>query len=640
MAKMVAIMTVFLVFSCSGPLFGQQGREPSPTANPLYAGSARCGGCHWGEYNYWKITPHASMARVPEWEGSETLKQLTSEGLPFPQEAVDLVIGNLKVLVFLTRKGQDLVALPKQYNLYLKRWEDFTEEEWEPRLGGADKRLEGEPVNWNERCAGCHTTGYQPVTRTFVELSIGCEECHGPGARHAQTTKKDDIVNPRSLPREEAISVCGQCHSRGVSKDGRRPFPTAFVPGDLLSDHFDVLRPKPGTNTEAYWGNGMARRHHQQYQEFAQSAHYLIGLSCLDCHEGHRFKLKSAPKGPRALWAQTEMAFLAHGAHSVCLRCHTEAEKEFMEVVIPLEGSKAPQIKNIELHSRHPLVLEKRLKVGSAPIRAKLLCNDCHMPMTAPAEFGYPMHTHTFRTPNPKATLRYGVPNACNQCHSDKTPTWAREQYLVMWVLKEGAPDELVKFMLEFEDAESAYLQLRAFMSDAEPSQRARLDAVGSLYQRILHFVAPLRERSAAYVDNAALKKVLDELQAMEPMLSGLDSLINTWEADTKAALRALLDTDALAALNHVLRARMLPEVSPPPIAASYGKTVEAFLAFNRAVDQKGQSFFEKAGRRTSWRTWVKIYKALSDGTYRENPEHDISELEQMRLIKKRLTLE
>ena len=49
---------------------------------------------------------------------------------------------------------------------------------------------------------------------------------------------------------------------------------------------------------------------------------------------------------------------------------------------------------------------------------------------------------------------------------------------------------------------------------------------------------------------------------------------------------------------------------------------------------------FEEANRRTSWRTWVEIHQALSSGTYREGPEHDSSELEQMGLIKKSVTLD
>ncbi len=297
MVTIAAILTSILCVLVSQPLPGRQGQDPNPADSSLYCGSQRCGQCHEGEYNYWKITPHASMVRVPDWSDSELLQQLVSEGLPFPKEKVDLVIGNLKILVFLTRQGQDFVVLPRQYNIYMGRWEDFTEDEWEPHLQSSGQRTEEGQVSWKQRCVGCHTTGYDPITSEFVELSVGCEECHGPGASHARSTDKDEIINPRSLPHERAIAVCGQCHSRGVSKNGTHPFTATFVPGDLLSDHFDVLQPTEGVNTEAFWGNGMARRHHEQYQEVVQSRHYQVGLACFDCHEGHKFRLGVGPDG-------------------------------------------------------------------------------------------------------------------------------------------------------------------------------------------------------------------------------------------------------------------------------------------------------------------------------------------------------
>ena len=635
MFGIAAVLTALLLAFFSPPLHGQQDPASHPSANPLYAGSERCGECHEGEYNYWKVTPHSSMARVPDWSGSDVLRRLASEGLPFPKEKVDLVIGNLKVLVFLTRQGQDFLALPKQYNVHMRRWEDFTEEEWEPHLGASEQRAEGGQVSWKQRCAGCHTTGYDPITGEFVELSVGCEECHGPGGKHSQTADKNDIINPRSLPAERSISVCGQCHSRGTSKDGAHPFPATFVPGDLLSDHFDVLQFTPGVNTKAFWGNGMARRHHEQYQEFVQSRHHEVGLVCVDCHEGHRFRLTSLPTGSKALWARTEMVLLAHRSHSVCLKCHTAAEAEFVQVTMTSAGPEAARIKSVEQHSRHPLVL-KKMKAGGVPKEGKLLCSDCHMPLTAPAGFGYPMHSHTFRAPKPEATQRYGVPNACNQCHSDKSPAWATEQCFVGWVLP--------RFTAEFEEAETAYLRLRSFTSDADSSHRATRDDIPALYGRILNFMAPLRDSGvatdrAAY-DEAALKNVLADMEATDTMLSQLSSLLSIWEVDTKAELDALLDISALAALNHVLRAQKLPEVSPPPIAASYGRTVETFLEFNREVNQRGRSFFEDADRHTTWKTWVEIRKALSGGTYRESPEHDIAELEQMGLIRKSVRLD
>jgi hypothetical protein len=319
----------------------------------------------------------------------------------------------------------------------------------------------------------------------------------------------------------------------------------------------------------------------------------------------------------------------------VCLKCHTAAEAEFVEVTMPAEGSQAPRIKSVEQHSRHPLVL-KKMKAAGVSGEGKLLCSDCHMPMTAPAEFGYPMHSHTFRAPNPQATQQYGVPNACNRCHSDKSAAWARDRCFVGWVLP--------NFAAEFEDAEAEYFRLRSFMADANPSRRAALDAATPLHQRILDTMGPLRERSVATGASlhaaAVPESFLDDAEATNTMLSQLSRLVSAWEADTKTELDALLDRGALAALNHVLRAQKQPEFSPPAIGASYGTTVEKYNAFNQTVNQKGQSFFEEAGRRTTWRKWVGIHKALTAGTFRESPDYDISELEQLGLTRKSVRLD
>jgi tetratricopeptide (TPR) repeat protein len=36
-----------------------------------------------------------------------------------------------------------------------------------------------------------------------------------------------------------------------------------------------------------------------------------------------------------------------------------------------------------------------------------------------------PRHDHGFRVPRPDESLKYGTPNACNDCHKDKTASWA-----------------------------------------------------------------------------------------------------------------------------------------------------------------------------------------------------------------------
>lgn len=51
-------------------------------------------------------------------------------------------------------------------------------------------------------------------------------------------------------------------------------------------------------------------------------------------------------------------------------------------------------------------------------------CIDCHMPATTYMQID-PRNDHSFRIPRPDLSVRYGTPNACNKCHTDKDAAWA-----------------------------------------------------------------------------------------------------------------------------------------------------------------------------------------------------------------------
>jgi hypothetical protein len=50
----------------------------------------------------------------------------------------------------------------------------------------------------------------------------------------------------------------------------------------------------------------------------------------------------------------------------------------------------------------------------------------CHMPKREYVG-RFLRSDHSFRPPMPGATVRFGSPNACNQCHTDKSPEWANK---------------------------------------------------------------------------------------------------------------------------------------------------------------------------------------------------------------------
>jgi len=98
-------------------------------------------------------------------------------------------------------------------------------------------------------------------------------------------------------------------------------------------------------------------------------------VSCRDCHESHSLSLRAE-------------------GNNLCLTCHEENFYGGFE------------------HSHHQPESE-----GSQ-------CVDCHMPASTYMVVD-PRRDHSIRIPRPDLTARFGIPNACNGCHTDQTPSWS-----------------------------------------------------------------------------------------------------------------------------------------------------------------------------------------------------------------------
>jgi formate-dependent nitrite reductase cytochrome c552 subunit len=144
--------------------------------------------------------------------------------------------------------------------------------------------------DWTVKCAGCHTTGYNPATRTWNELNIGCEACHGPGSDHVDSEGDRNLITI-----DTSTEGCGYCHIRaenvamGGFTNKQFNFPIGYVLGQPSTLQFI---PEPLSAAASFYPDGTANRHRQQYLEMnhparAPSAHYVQGVSCTSCHDPH-----------------------------------------------------------------------------------------------------------------------------------------------------------------------------------------------------------------------------------------------------------------------------------------------------------------------------------------------------------------
>ncbi|MEW6489108.1 MAG: multiheme c-type cytochrome [Thermodesulfobacteriota bacterium] len=236
----------------------------------------------------------------------------------------------------------------------------------------------GEWRSWQERCIGCHTTGFEPeawneakaayvageradLKDLFVaDIRISCESCHGPGAVHAESRRKADIIHPAELGGAERLAVCGQCHTRtqtntahGQGANDNRGF---VLGGEkTLMEVFDYTRPAWGDGNRQVSIDGKGRRDHQQDMDLLLTAYVNDeldrglpsnphgGQACFDCHDAHgvgggvplrasgqpHLLVKNDPDGRIRLKATREQ---------LCGACHAGQVDEYLQVLNGTDG--------------------------------------------------------------------------------------------------------------------------------------------------------------------------------------------------------------------------------------------------------------------------------------------------------------
>lgn len=336
-----------------------------------YAGSAACLKCHGQLYDSFHRSAHAFASMpatgafikgsfqpdsnrfsfndysslpvdvhvVMEKRDSGFYQTAWINGVPRRTERFGVVIGaGRKAQSYLYWRGNQLLQLPISWFAATHSWAGS------PGFPTAQ-------IKFNRlipaHCLECHATTASlfPTTETIpgpdppayfdranLIYGIGCENCHGPGARHIAfheqhpgDTTAAYIVNPVRLSRQQRLDICAACHS-GIRQAVQPAF--SFRAGDTLANYFG---PSPAVDTTH------SEVHGNQYGLLAASKCFRqSALECGTCHNPH---------------AAEDTSLAVFSQH--CMNCHAPATAHYC----------------------------KRIPAKAEDIRTN--CIDCHMPVKA-----------------------------------------------------------------------------------------------------------------------------------------------------------------------------------------------------------------------------------------------------------------
>jgi len=435
-----------------------------PPAAAQFVGTPACGACHETEYRNWQDSDHRHAMEVAdshavlgnfndahfEHFGSES-RFFTRDGKYFVE--TDNAKGELETFPIAYTFGhyplqQYLIEFPDGRLQPLSiSWDSRPAAEGGQRwfhLYPDEKIAHDDPLhwtgafqNWNSRCASCHSTNLQKNYRAdtdrydthWQEINVGCEACHGPGSQHVawangkrslpnsgltidigKVWEPKDGIRPipqlADTPLSTQLQVCAGCHSR--RSELQQP--------DVTHDYFDNYTLSPLLD-ERYFADGQMREEVYVSGSFLQSRMHANHVSCTNCHEPHSGKLRAS-------------------GNQLCLQCHQ------------------PQTYQTEKHFFH--------KEDSAGAR----CVNCHMPQQT--YMGVDVRRdHSFRVPDPVASVRYGVPNTCTQCHQGKSDQWAADFIVKRTGRKEPYYPQTAALAAAHRNDATAAPQLLAYAKDA-----------------------------------------------------------------------------------------------------------------------------------------------------------------------------
>ena len=583
--RLIGAAFVLLLVGVSVFMYGRYNnltKTPPPAIEIAYTGAAACVDCHKDRHASWSKTYHRTMTQTANAKsvvGAFDGQTLTAFGGVVQPNSTD---GKYRFDYFDPNTQQPIAQLnvvrtvgSHRYQQYLMQDENsetyyrlhylwhIGEQRWVHMnavfLGSDAQPFDAQVTTWNTNCVFCHNTGPEPKVSNLAEvrqraqsgeqidvraelrfdtsladLGIACESCHGPGSLHVKRmqplperllakmgVQDFSIVNPDKLSAERSNAICGACHAGRTPKSARdidRLYSSGMTyrPGDILEDHLTVLRqdtPSPSAAlphlfSNRFWGDGAPRLTAYEYQgQTASKCAQDPKLTCMRCHSMH----SGDPAG--MLPSKTPEA-----GDAPCLRCHQELKSQIAQ------------------HTGH--------QAGAAGAH----CMDCHMPR---AVYGVmTIHrTHLISTPNVAKDLGVGKPNACLNCHAERTPAWAAAEIGRLWPKQAVAASATITrgdgADSQLSDGLAALLAgdpVRQAIAAYELGQLDQAEALAPLHARVSWLLESLKD------DRPAIRRFASQ------SLAALDAKLGLGLGATLAGFDYTGDPTARAAVVNILQ--------------------------------------------------------------------------------------
>jgi DmsE family decaheme c-type cytochrome len=234
-----------------------------------------------------------------------------------------------------------------------------------------------QPANFagDETCATCHEAEGKALNATLhgkaqnvrtpaARTGQTCETCHGPGQKHVDSGKKEDIKRFTSMSARDVNAACLSCHSKGAHADWQGSMHDArnvscATCHSVHNPKSDKAQLKTATVVQT-----CETCHKQEAMKVKKSGHMPVRegkMECTSCHSPHGSN-------------NVRMLKTGNTINEACASCHAEKRGPY------LWEHAAGRENCASCHDPHGSNNDRML-VAKAP----MLCQRCHVSSRHPA---------------------------------------------------------------------------------------------------------------------------------------------------------------------------------------------------------------------------------------------------------------